>query len=319
MRYLFVLIMLLSLSWGKNITPAYELEAKGNVIDIFVDSGFLYAGTANGTLEIFDLAQKKSIESIELPKIENFLGEQMSAKIYSIDINQDRSKILIISQATNGARELYIYSIKDKKLDKIISDKQNKIIKKAKFYDNENILLGHMSSEISLFNTNTKKEAYIIQVSFSQFSDFAMNENKTEAAISCESGEIFIFDIKNGKILKTLKGANLDNVYKVDYKKGLVLGAGQDREGSVYTVSTGAFIKFKADFLIYAGAISPNGNLASYAFNEQNDIVVFNIQTHSKEFVLKGQKSTLNTILFKDDKTIISASDDKFIMVWNLQ
>jgi hypothetical protein len=48
-----------------------------------------------------------------------------------------------------------------------------------------------------------------------------------------------VIDTKTGKLLKELKGLNVDNVYKVDYKKGIISGAGQDRRGSLYDVNSG--------------------------------------------------------------------------------
>jgi WD40 repeat protein len=52
--------------------------------------------------------------------------------------------------------------------------------------------------------------------------------------------------------------------------------------------------------------------------DEKNDISVYDTLTKSKIALLKGQKSTLNVILFQDEKRLISASDDNTIMLWNL-
>ena len=138
------------------------------------------------------------------------------------------------------------------------------------------------------------------------------------AASSCESGEITLFDALSGKIIKVLKGANVDNVYKVDFKKEKVLCAGQDRRGIVYDVSSSAYDRFDGSFLIYAGALSPSLKYGAFAFNEQNDIVLFDLASKSKAHTLKGQKSTLNTIVFANDKELVSSSDDQFIMIWRL-
>ena len=137
-------------------------------------------------------------------------------------------------------------------------------------------------------------------------------------ASSCESGEITLFEALNGKIIKVLKGGNVDNVYKVDFKKDVVLCAGQDRRGIVYNVQNGSYERFDGSFLIYAGALSPSLKWGAFAFNEQNDIVLFDLVTKSKAHTLKGQKSTLNTIVFASEKELVSSSDDQFIMIWRL-
>ena len=53
--------------------------------------------------------------------------------------------------------------------------------------------------------------------------------------------------------------------------------------------------------------------------NEQNDIFIYNVSTKAKIAELKGQKSTLNTIIFKDETTLFSSSDDNTVMMWSLK
>jgi len=52
--------------------------------------------------------------------------------------------------------------------------------------------------------------------------------------------------------------------------------------------------------------------------DEKNNISIFNTMTKSKTALLKGQKSTLNVIIFRDENRLYSASDDNSVMVWNL-
>jgi len=52
--------------------------------------------------------------------------------------------------------------------------------------------------------------------------------------------------------------------------------------------------------------------------DEKNNISIYNTVTKSKIALLKGQKSTLNIILFQDEDRLFSASDDNTIMVWDL-
>ncbi len=81
---------------------------------------------------------------------------------------------------------------------------------------------------------------------------------------------------------------------------------------------SGAYERYDGSFLLYAGALSPSLKFGAYAFNEQNDIVLFDLSTKSKVYTLKGQKSTLNTIVFASERELVSASDDQFIMIWRL-
>jgi WD40 repeat protein len=155
-------------------------------------------------------------------------------------------------------------------------------------------------------------------MSESKFSDFALNEEKTEAVSSCESGVLSLIEVKSGKILKEFKGQNVDNVYRVDFKHGMVSAAGQDQRGAFYNVKTGKGDYIKGNFLIYATALSPSASKVAFAMNEKNDISIYNTASKSKIALLKGQKSTLNVIIFKDENRLYSASDDNMVMVWDL-
>jgi len=110
----------------------------------------------------------------------------------------------------------------------------------------------------------------------------------------------------------------VDNVYKVDYKNGMIAAAGQDRRGAIYDVASGKGDYIQGNFLIYATALSPSARKVAFAMDENNDISIFNTMTKSKLAVLKGQKSTLNVIIFKDENKLYSASDDNTVMVWDL-
>jgi len=189
---------------------------------------------------------------------------------------------------------------------------------KARFVDKNHILLGYLGNEAALFDIESKKERYRVQLSESKFSDFALNETKTHAAYGCESGVISVINVANGSILKELKGINLDNTYKVDFKQEIVSAAGQDRRGAFYDVETGKGDYIEGSFLIYATGLSPSARKVAFSMDEQNNITVFNRESKAKIAVLEGQKSTLNTIVFKDEEILFSTSDDNTVLMWKL-
>ncbi len=196
------------------------------------------------------------------------------------------------------------------------SDKKAAI--KARFITKDQILLGYLSNEAALYDVKNKKELYRVQLSESKFSDFALNEDKTQAVYACESGVLNVIDTQTGKVLKVLEGVNVDNVYKVDFKKNIVSGAGQDRRGALYDLlmNTGTYIE--GSFLIYATGLSPSAKRVAFAMDEKNNISIYTRSGKSKIAELQGQKSTLNTILFKNENILFSSSDDNTVMMWKL-
>ena len=314
MKYLLLLSVFASVLLSAELAPKRIIEASGNVQQIALVEGKIVVGTSVGTVETYQLSDASKLSLVQFPKIKDFTGDEVAPKVFSVD--RIESSLLAVVQASNGARELY--RIDEGKPQVLIDSSANLFISKAKFVDKNRILVALLSNEFLLWDVKNKKEIYRIQPNPSHFSDFALNENKTMVASSCESGEITVFDALSGKIIKVLKGGNVDNVYKVDFKKEKILCAGQDRRGIIYDFGSGAYERYDGSFLLYAGALSPSLKFGAYAFNEQNDIVLFDLASKSKVYTLKGQKSTLNTIVFASERELVSASDDQFIMIWRL-
>ncbi len=317
MRTIFVWLLSCGLMWaGMTLVPKAQIEASGNVQSITVKSGSIIVGTGAGSLEAYRQSDLAKTLHVMFPKIKDFTGDEVAPKIFSVDMAEGTNVYLAVVQASSGARALYL--VKEGAPRLVIDASQNWFISKAMFVDANHILIALLSNEVILWDVKNAKALYRTQLNPSHFSDFALNAAKTIAACSCESGEISLVDVASGTVNKVLKGGNVDNVYKVDFKKSKVLCAGQDRRGIVYDVMSGSYERFDADFLIYAGALSPDERLGAFAFDEQNNIVVFDLGKKTPLYTLRGQKSTLNTIVFTDAHTLISSSDDQTIMIWSL-
>jgi len=313
-----IFLLIVSIQADTTIKPYDFIKAGGNVIDIVLpDDDMLVVSTDKGTIESYKLSTKLQTNKIEFPMIKDFMGDDIYPKVFSTDYLKNSKVYLAVVQANSGYRELF--TIKDGKKTELISAKDKHFISKAKFVDENRIMIALLSNEFILYDIKERKEVYRVHVSYSHFSDFMLSLDKSMLVGSSESGEITVLNVENGKIIKTLKGANVDNVYKVDIKKRMVLAAGQDRRAVVYDLDTGRYSRHDGHFLIYAGALSPSAKKAAFAFTEDNDIVIFDTDSDRQLYTLKGQKSTLNTIVFIDENTLVSGSDDKYIMLWKLK
>jgi len=316
MKNIFVSLLLTIVVWAvPTITPTSTIEVNGTVKDMVLDGDNLVVATDNGHIEVYDTIKKEKIKQINIPNIKDFVGDEIPARVMSTD-RIDGKYLLLSDSGKGGYSNLFVY---DNNLTQIVSANDKEAIIKARFIDKNHILLGYLSNEVALLDLTTKKEKYRVQLSESKFSDFALNEDKSQVVFSCESGVLNLVDVKSGKIIKKLKGQNVDNVYRVDFKKDTVSGAGQDRRGSIYDVSTGKGSYIAGNFLIYSTALSPSARKVAFAMDEKNNISIYNTITKSKTALLKGQKSTLSVIIFKDENRLFSASDDNTIMVWNIK
>ncbi len=315
-RFIVSLWLLQVVLFGANIVkPAARIEVKGIAKDMVLSGNHLIIGTSSGLLQVYDYKTKKFLKEVSIPTIKDFTGEIIPATVFSVDYIDGRY-LLLSDSGTGGYSNLWIHENNQTK--QLLSPKDQKPLIKARFVDKDHILLGYLSNEASLYDVKTGKELYRKQLTPSKFSDFALNDDHTKAAYGCESGAITVIRVKDGKVLKTLDSVNKDNVYKVDFKKDIVIAGGEDRKAAIYDLKTGKSDFIKGSFLIYAVALSPSTQRVAFALDEQNNISVYRRETKERIALLKGQKTTLNVIVFKDEKTLFSASDDNTVLMWKL-
>ena len=312
------LLLLLSLSVGLFATEIFEpvnmIDLNGTAKDMVYVESELVIATDMGHIEVYKMPQRKKVKEVSIPDVKDFMGDIMPARVMSTD--KIGEKYLLLSDSGKGGyANLFVHE--NGKTVKVIGPDDHKPLIKARFIDKDHVLLGYLSNEVALLDLNSKKEKYRVQLSESKFSDFALNEDKTQAVFSCESGVLSLVDVQSGKLVRTLEGQNVDNVYKVDFKKGMVAAAGQDQRGALYNVKTGKGTYIKGSFLIYATGLSPSASKVAFAMDEKNNITIYDTFTKSKKAILKGQKSTLNVIIFKNENELFSASDDNTVMIWN--
>lgn len=317
MKKLFILILSVTCLLASSVvTPVQQIKVNGVAKDMVLRDNTLIVATDNGAVQVYDYEAKVFSKIITLPKVKDFIGDLVPARVFSVDKLASRY-VLLSDSGKGGYANLWLHENNTSTQVLMHTDKIAAI--KARFVNKEHVLLGLLSNEAVLFDIKNKKELFRVQLSESKFSDFALNEDKTQAVFACESGVLNVIDTKTGKILKKLKSVNVDNVYKVDFKQGIVSGAGQDRRGALYDVSMGSGTYVQGSFLIYATGLSPSSKRVAFAMDEKNNISIYNRSSKSLIAKLQGQKSTLNTIIFKDENILFSSSDDATVMMWKLK
>ena len=297
-------------------SPLLEIGVNGMAKDMVLDEKELIIGTDNGVLQVYDYESKVFTKTVTLPEVQDFMGDLIPPRVFSVD-KIDGRYLLLSDSGKGGYVNLWIHENNVSR--QLLDSSEKKVAIKARFISKDHILLGYLSNEAALFSVKSKKELYRVQLSESKFSDFALNEARTQAVFSCESGVLNIIDTQTGKVVKILEGMNVDNVYKVDFKRGIVSAAGQDRRGALYDVLMGTATYIEGSFLIYATGLSPSAKKVAFVMDEQNKISIYRRSDKSKIAELQGQKSTLNNIIFKDENTLFSSSDDSTVMMWKLK
>ena len=314
MRYILLFLLFFLQLNAKELKPTFVYEGSGAVTDLVYSDGKLYAATAEGKVDIYDTKEQKLIKTIEVPSIKDFTGEEVASKIYSVDILDD--KIMIASQGKMGYRRVHIYA--DNNLSEIINSSDSYTIAKAKFVDKEHLLIALLSNELILYDIKNRKAIYREQISASKFSGFALNEKKDEVVMVDESGDLKLIGVKDAKVLKEFKGQNVDNVFQIDYKNGLIITAGQDRRCAIYSKDGKIAYHKDGSFLIYGAGLSPSGKIGAFAKDEHNNVSLFNTLTKSDLYLLGEHKATISSILFITEDELFTASDDTHINYWKL-
>ena len=316
MRNLILIALLFNTLIASNIImPIAKYKASGAVEEILLTKEKLYSATDKGIVDIFDIRSKKIIKKIQLPKIKDFMGDTVDPKVFSIDLSD--TGLLILSQAEQGFSNLYIY--RDNKLHPVLTVSDSLAIAKAKFLNKDTVILALLSSELISMNLHTKKENWHVQESGAKFSDFVLNEKKDELVLCDESGAIKICDTKNGKITQTLKGQNLDEVFQVDFKNGIIITAGKDRRAVVFALKFHSAYYKTSNFFIYSVGLSPSGKLAAYSSDENNNITLFDTITQKEIGVFGGNRMTLTNIVFYGEEKFFSSSYDKTINLYKIK
>lgn len=312
--YLIIFIFLALNTNAKDLSANYSLIASSAVTDLVLKDEKLYASTTASSVDIFNIRSREKIESIKLPKIKDFIGDDIDSKVYSIDVLEE--KILILFQGEKGGRNISIY--KNGNFDSIIEDKDKLFIARAKFIDENHIIYALLSNQIYLYDLKNKKVLKEIQISQSKFSNFVLTQDKSKIIVCDESGILTMIDSKSFEIIKTFENQNLDNVFQVDTKNGIIITAGQDRRSAIfYMNSKNAYYK-EFSFIIYSAGLSPSGNLAGVASDEDNNVTIFNTKTKEDLYKLTQNKSTLTNILFINENEIFVSSDDKKINYYKI-
>lgn len=313
LRNIFLIVVLSIYTYAiPTLKPTKIFKSSGTVQSIVYKDNKLYAGTSNGTVEIFDTKTTKKINEIKLPNIKDFMGDIIPAKIYSIDLY--KGNLLIVSQGMKGYRNIFLYD--GKELKKIIGIDKKYFFQKASFTTEDTIVFGLLSNQIGVYNFKEDTLKYLIQISPSSFSHFMVDENKKTLATTDESGIVRILNIDSGQIVKVPEAKNLDRVYQLDYKKGVLLTAGQDRQAVIYKDNKAYSLHY--NFLLYSCGLSPKAKKGAIAYNEQNEVLVIDINTQQELFNLTGQRATLTQILFINENEVYVSSDDSNINYFKL-
>lgn len=295
------------------ITPAAILKTDGLISDMVVREGKIYASTDAGVVNVFDLATRRKLSSIALPKVHSSSGKIFLPKVYSAD-HFAGTTVMVTESGESSFRNVYIW--RENKLQKLIDNTNGLLIKKVRFVDANHLLFGLSSDIVVLMDVKMKKSLYEVQAGGGVFGDMALSPKRSLVAVGDESGEIVQIETRSGKVLKTLSGINLDAINRLAYQKNTIISGGHDRRVGVYKPQGSYFIE--TNFFVYAVGLSPSSSIGVYTDGDENELQVFEIETQKKIGRLKGGESLYDTLIFLDEHTLIGSGEENKIYYWRI-
>ena len=313
-KIILILFIIYSYTHAKDIQPSFILESSGFVNDFVLDGAKLYVANDEGSVEIFNLNDQKLIGEIFIKPTLSAQGVQIPSKILSVD--RLNGQTLIVSATSNAYRNVWLHDGNKLKHIKKLQDKMT--IKEARFIDEKNYLFGTLGYDMIRYAVDDSAHAYSVHIEQSSFSDMVLNEDKNLSITASESGQVTISDVKTGKILKKYDSLNVDNIYKIAYKNGTIITAGQDRRVGVYP-KDGEPYYIKSDFLVYCAGLSPSGKTGIYSSGTSSNLQLFDVKSGNKTDRLIGHTAIPSTIKFFDEIGVFSGGYENKIFYWHLE
>lgn len=312
-----ILIFAISALFGADLAQlnyAHKITAKDLVNYISTYKNNLYISTNSGEVEIYDLQMRKKKDSIKLPNITDLWGESSAPRVFNTH-TIDGKKILIVSQNNPDKSNLFISE--GKKLTNIELGEKRGIIKNAFFVSDDEIVLSISSFEIIRYNIARGEVVWSVKPNFEVFTDLRINGDL--AISTTEGGSLYLIDLKSGEVKRILKGANFDYIYMLGVAKNVALTAGRDKICGVYNLTNGDFKRIKAEFIIYAVAISGDSSRGAMNYNENGDILVFNTQSLAKLALLVGGNAPTSQVIFIDNSRVLATFGNDSVLFWTLK
>ncbi len=305
-----------SLLMASELQPVKIFSVHGNINDTVYKNGKIFAATTTGKVDIIDMKSGQIEKEIALSPIKDFMGDTIDSEVFSVD--EADGRILILSQDNNGYTRLDLYEN-----DKLIHvlDKSDKLyIVKAKFVTKNRMLLALLSNVYLLYDVEAKKALWQEQISMSKFSNFALNDAKTEVATADEGGDVSIVSLKDGKVRKHYPGINKDEVFGIDWKKNIIITGGKDKKVGLYDINSYTTSQKSYGFFIYSVALSSDAKTAAASINDKNDVVLFDVASkEDKTKLVKNSSKIVSIIFINGDKEVLVAANDNKINLYKLK
>ncbi|MCC5652758.1 serine/threonine protein kinase [Nostoc sp. XA013] len=178
--------------------------------------------------------------------------------------------------------------------------------------DGQTLVSGSEDNTIKVWNLKNGHEILTITGHSKQVNSVAITPDGQTLVSGSDDKKIKIWNLKTGEEISTII-ANSGNILSVVISPDQTAIGGSDGTVALWNLKTGNYIRTLAmhEYRVTSVAISPNGYVASGSWDTT-------IKVWPKSTFTGHSKGVSSVAISSNEQIIVSASEDKTIIVWNL-
>jgi len=256
------------------------------ILDIIPDGKLAVNGRYDGTIELWDFEADKLIRTIT----------GLIKKRDSISITPDGKRA--ITWSIDGT--IWLWNLETGKPIRPLE--------------------GHKKREDAIYSYNRPILRWEPKIKYNVIS---ISPNGTRAVAESNNGNISLWNLKNGKLIRTMAGYDMrSNVITISSDGTHAVAGSDDGTIRLWNLETGALIRTmigRAEKCVNTVAIATDGKRI-ISGNRDKTIKIWDMETGKLIQTLTGHTREVNTVvLTPDGNQIISESEDRTIKFWDLK
>jgi len=188
------------------------------------------------------------------------------------------------------------------------------------------LLVASEDGTVSIWNMDTLQLLHTIQVSNDTVRCISITPNEKQAAFGCRDNQIKIYDLEDYTLIKTIHGHTM-SVFSLQYSPtgNYLVSGSRDAQVKIWdTISYNQIQNIPAHlFAVNSIAFHPTQPYFATASMDKSiklwgsdDFKLYKVISREKNY--PGHVLSINKLVWNGDD-LISVSDDKRIIIWNLQ
>ncbi len=309
-----IIVLFVIFGLGFQIVSAGEqiqFRADHMVTESVTDGHYVFAATQDGKINCFNIRSRKREKN--LIELKPAHADAYPPVIYSLALSHDK-KLLV---AGSGLSEIYIFSLKSRRLLKSITIEGIENILVVRFLDPNRILLGLMDGTVRLIRWQENQELYRSKIELDPINNIQLSEDHQTMAITSATSSIKIALTKNGSVIKELE-KHTDTIYGLVFAGNNTLFSGsKDKSLLKWNIKTGrSTVLFKSDF--YINSVAWNGKTEIAFHLPDYQIGIMKLSNKKVTHVLSGHSSFVNTLFFLGPDLLMSSGNDARVIFHQL-